>query len=98
MLQGVLDSARALTGARCGEIILLDEAGGIREFLGSGMTPEQGRPLWDEPDRMRFFDYVGRIRKPLRLRDYHSHARALGLPEFPLAMSASSLLSFVFVR
>ena len=83
VLQGVLASARDLTRSRYGVFILLDDAGGMREFFSSGMTPEQGRKLWAEPDRVRFFDYVGRIQKPLRVQDFHSHARTLGLPEFP---------------
>ena len=83
VLQGVLDSARDLTRSRYGVFILLDDAGRMREFFGSGMTPEQGRKLWAEPDRVRFFDYVGSNQKPLRLRDFPSHARTLGLPEFP---------------
>ena len=97
VLQGVLDSARALTRSLYGVIILLDDAGRMREFFGSGMTPEQGRKLWDEPDRIRFFEYVGTIQQPLRLRDFHSHARTLGLPDSPPAMTASSLLSFLAV-
>ena len=95
VLQRVLASARDLTRSRYGVFILLDDAGRMRKFFGSGMTPEQGRRLWPEPDRVRFFDYVGRIQKPLRLRDFHSHARTLGLPEFPPAMTASSFLSFL---
>ena len=83
VLQGVLDSARDLTRSRYGVFILLDDAGQMREFFGSGMTPEQGRKQWAEPDRVRFFDYVGSIQEPLRLRDFPSHARTLGLPEFP---------------
>ena len=95
VLREVLASARDLTRSRYGVFILLDDAGGMREFFGSGMTPDQGRKLWDEPDRVRFFDYVGSIQKPLRVQDFHSHARTLGLPEFPPAMTASSLLSFL---
>ena len=95
VLREVLASARDLTRSRYGVFILLDDAGGVREFFGSGMTPEQGRKLWAEPDRVRFFDYVGSIQKPLRVQDFHSHARTLGLPEFPPAMTASSLLSFL---
>ena len=83
VLQGVLDSARDLTRSRYGVFILLDDAGQMREFFGSGMTPEQGRKQWAEPDRVRFFDYVGSIQEPLRLRDFPSHARTLDLPEFP---------------
>ena len=90
VLQGVLESARDLTRSRYGVFILLDDAGRMREFFGSGMTPEQGRKLWAEPDRVRFFDYVGSNQKPLRLRDFHTHARTLGLPEFP-----PDLLSFL---
>ena len=95
VLRRVLASARDLTGSRYGVFILLDDAGRVREFFGSGMTPEQGRTLWPEPDRVRFFDYVGRIQEPLRVRDFHSHARTLGLPEFPPGTTASSLLSFL---
>ena len=95
VLREVLASARDLTRSRYGVFILLDDAGGMREFFGSGMTPEQGRKLWAEPDRVRFFDYVGSIQKPLRVQDFHSHARTLGLSEFPPAMTASSLLSFL---
>ena len=90
VLREVLASARDLTRSRYGVFILLDDAGGIQEFFSSGMTPEQGRKLWAEPDRVRFFDYVGSIQKPLRLRDFHSHARTLGLPDFP-----PDLLSFL---
>ena len=60
VLREALDSARDLTGSRYGVFILLDDAGRMQEFFGSGMTPEQGRKQWAEPDRNRFFDYVGR--------------------------------------
>ena len=43
VLQGVLESARDLTRSRYGVFILLDDSGQMREFFGSGMTPEQGR-------------------------------------------------------
>ena len=95
VLQGVIDSARSLTGARYGVIVLLDNDGRMREFIGSGMTPEEERKLWDEPDRTRFFEYVGGIEKPQRLRDFHSYAWSQGLPTFQSAMTASSLLSFL---
>ena len=51
--------------------------------------------MWDHADRLRFFEYISRIQEPLRLRDFHSHARALDLPDFPPAMTASSVLSFL---
>ena len=102
VFQGVLDSALALTRAHYGVTVLLylDNADQIQEFLRSGMTPEAGRPLWDHPNRMRFFEYVSGIQEPLRLRDFHCRALSVGLPEFLPAMTASSVLPFhvAFVR
>ena len=46
VLQGVLDSARSLTGARYGVITLLDDAGLIKDYLYSGLTSGRaGRSL-----------------------------------------------------
>ena len=45
VLQGVLDSACSLTGARYGVITLLDDSGRIEDFVNSGLTAE---------DRQRF--------------------------------------------
>ena len=58
VLQGVVDSARALTASRYAPIVLPDDGGGIRE--------------------------------PLRLRDFHDHARAVGLPESKFSAADST--------
>ena len=63
-LQGVLDSARSLTAARYGVVTLLDDSGGIRDFLSSGMTGEEAGQLWDLPDGLRLFEYLGGISGP----------------------------------
>ena len=42
VLQGVLDSARSLTGALYGIIVLLDDSAEIQDFLSSGLTSEPG--------------------------------------------------------
>ena len=39
VLQGVLDSARSLTGASYALITTLDASGQVQEFLVSGLTP-----------------------------------------------------------
>ncbi len=82
VLQGVLDSARSLTGSRYGVITLLDGQGRIRDFVYSGLTPEESRQFAELPEGMAFFEYLSNIREPLRLRDFHSYTRSLGLPEF----------------
>ena len=95
VLQGVLDSARSLTGSRYGVITLIDDAGRIQDVVTSGLTPEDHRQLMELPDRMRFFEHLGSLEAPLRLRDFHSHIRSLGLPEFRPPMAVSSPLPFL---
>ena len=95
VLQGVLDSACSLTGARYGVITLLNESGRIQDFLYSGLTPEESRRFAEFPDGMLFFEYLSSISEPLRLRDFHSYVRELGLPEFHPPMAVSSPLPFL---
>ncbi len=95
VLQGVLDSARSLTGARYGVITLLDDAGRIQDFLYSGLTPEESRQFAELPNGMLFFEQLSGISEPLRLRDFHGYARELGLPEFRPPMAVSSHLPFL---
>ena len=95
VLQGALDSACSLTGARYGVITLLDESGRIQDFVASGLTPEDHRRFVELPEGLIFFEYLGSIREPLRLRDFHSHTRALGLPEFRPPMAVSPVLTFL---
>ena len=95
VLQGVLDSACSLTGARYGVITLLNESGRIQDFLYSGLTAEESRQFTEFPNGMLFFEYLSSISEPLRLRDFHSYVRELGLPEFHPPMAVSSPLPFL---
>ena len=95
VLQGVLDSARSLTGARYGVITLLDDGGRIQDFLYSGLTPEESRQFAELPNGMLFFERLSSIGEPLRLRDFHGYIRELGLPEFRPPMAVSSPLPFL---
>ena len=95
VLQGVLDSACSLTGARYGVITLLDESGQVQDFVTCGLTAEEHRRFTDLPEGMMFFQYLSNIQEPLRLRDFHSHIRSLGLPEFQPPMAVSTPLPFL---
>ena len=95
VLQGVLDSACSLTGARYGVITLLDGSGKVQDFVTSGLTPEEHRRFTELPEGMMFFQYLSNIQEPLRLRDFHSHIRSLGLPEFQPPMAVSTPLPFL---
>ena len=85
VLQGVLDSARSLTGALYGIIVLLDDSAEIQDFLSSGLTSEQAQGVWDLSEGVRLFEYLGESSEPLRVDDFQSQVRALGLPEVQTA-------------
>ena len=91
----MLDSACSLTGSRYSVITLLDDSGRIQDFVTSGLTPEEHRLFTELPEGMMFFEYLSRITEPLRLRDFHSYIRSLGLPEFRPPMAISPVLTFL---
>ena len=95
VLQGVLDSARSLTGARYGVITLQDDDGIAEDFLSSGMTAEETEKLWTIPGWPRHFEYLGKIPGPLRIPDLLGHIRSLGLPELSPPVEVSPEVSFL---
>ena len=92
VLQGVLDSARALTGASYGVITTLDEDGRMEDLRVSGLTVEEARSIWEIPDGQRFFEYICGVPGPVRVADLGSHARAMGLSELHTPMPISAFL------
>ena len=93
VLQEVLDSARSLTGARYGVMVLLDGSGGVQEFLGAGFTPDEARRLWELPEGSEFIEYLGAIPGPLRVGDLAAHLRSMGLPDFRPPVPVGSFLA-----
>ena len=81
VLQGVLDSARSLTGASYGAFVLLDDSGDIEDFLSSGLTAEEAQRMWSLADGMRFFELLISTEGALRLPDLLGHISAQGLPD-----------------
>ena len=95
VLQGALDSARSLTGARYGVITVLDETGLPQDFLSSGMTAAEARRIWETPDGMRIFQYLSELPEPLRVPDLLEHLRSRGLPQIRPPAAVGSALSFL---
>ena len=96
VLQGVLDSARSLTGARYGCITLFDNAGGLQDSpLFSGVTAEEAQRFHDMPDGLRFLEYLSAVPGPLRVPDLNGHFRAMGLPEFRPPLAGTDGMSFL---
>ena len=95
VLQGVLDSARALTGARYGVILLFDEHEQIQNFLTSGFTSDQAAQLWKTQDGKRIFEGIGGFSQAVRVKDLQSYVRELGFPEFQPPVHFSTPLPFL---
>ena len=78
VLAEVVESARGLTGARCGVIATVDEAGVPQDFVFSGVTPEEQHEMTSWPDRVRLFEHLRNLSGPLRLEDLSGYVRSLG--------------------
>ena len=78
VLQEVVDSARALTGARYGMVTTVDEMRQVQDFVTSGFTPEEHRQLVEWPDALLLFEHFRDLDAPLRLADLPAFVRSLG--------------------
>ena len=85
VLEEVVESARALTGARSGVITTFDERGAIEDFVTSGLPPEARRQMVAWPDGARLFAHLRDQPTPLRVADLPGYLRSLGLSPDPLS-------------
>ena len=84
VLQEVVDSACALTGARYGVIATTDEAGETGELVASGLTGEEHRQLVRWSGGARFFEHLRDCTGPVRLGALPAETIAHGSPEHPM--------------
>ena len=87
VLDEVVQSACALTGARYGTIMTLDETGQVQDYTTFGMSPEQNRHLLTWTDGPKFFEHLREIPGPVRLEDLPGYIDSLGYS--PLAVVPS---------
>ena len=78
VLREIVESARALTGARYGSIVTIDGKGAPQDFVTSGFTEEEHRRLAQWPDGPRLFEHLRDLAGPLRLSDVPAYVRSLG--------------------
>ena len=84
VLGEVVESARALTGARFGAIATVDEASVPHQgVVFSGFTPEEQGELLAWPGSARLFEHLRGLPGPLRLADLSGYVRALGIEPAP---------------
>ena len=86
VLREVVESARALTGALLGSIVIVDEAGQPTSYYFSGLIPEELSQVHDWQDSLRLFEHLRGLSSPLRLADLSDYVRDLGM-EPPAAFS-----------
>ena len=84
VLKEVVESARTLTGARHGVITTLDERGRVRDFVTSGLGPEERRKMVEWQDGLRFFEHLQSLSVPLRVADLPDYLSSLGLSPTPM--------------
>ena len=95
VLQEVLDNSCALTDARVGVITILDESGGISFFLAHGLTSAEAEQLWTVQAGKEVYEELSKDSTPLRLRDFQSFSKGLGLDEMELPRSVSPMMSLL---
>ena len=95
VLEGVLESACALTGGKSGVITLLDDSGQVQDFFAHGISSEKAQSLWNMPQHSKFFDYLGKITEPVRVKDLRTYVRELGFSEFRPPTTASPVLAIL---
>ena len=78
VLHEVVDSARALIGARYGAIVTIDESGRPGDFITSGLTDEEHRLMSDWAEGPRVFEHFRDLAEPLRLKDVSVFVRMAG--------------------
>ena len=80
VLNEVVESARALTGARFGAIATIDEAGAPQDFVTSGFTEAEHRRIAEWPDGPRLFEHFRDLPGPVRIADVPAYVQELGFP------------------
>ncbi len=99
VLQGVLDSACALTEARYGGLAPFDETGDVKmaEAFSFGMSPAEKAALQDMLTGSEFCDFFEQLPGPTGVRDLPAHFASLGLPDFMPPLAFDPPLSFLGV-
>ena len=83
VLREAIESARDLTGAGVGAIVIVDEAGKPVDHLFSGFEPGEDQLLLAYPDGLRLFEHLRGLPGALRSADLAGYVRGLGMEPIP---------------
>ena len=81
VLQQVVDGARSLVGATYGAILTFDDSGRVRDFITSGVTPEERQLVGSWPKGLGMLGYLNEVDGPVRLPDISDHPRSVDIPK-----------------
>ena len=81
VLQEVVDGARSLVGAKHGAILIFDDSGRVRDFITSGVTPEERERVGSWPSGSGMLGYLNEVDGPVRLPDISAHPSSVGVPK-----------------
>ncbi len=81
VLQEMVDSAVAMTGASSGIITTLDNDGRALDCCVSGLNTRNRRLLAVDPSRSQHFEFIRDQKGVLRVADWDEYAKSVGLPE-----------------
>ena len=98
VLQGVLDSARALTEARYGVMTLYDQTGTLQDFLTSGLPAEKAERLLDISEGPLLSRYLKAAPGPVRVPDFDAHMRSIGIHNLRTPEPLSAFLVVPILR
>ena len=84
VLEEVVASACALTGAGYGGISTMDESGGFQEFVTHGLSDGEHRQLMELPGGAELWGFLKAVSQPIRLENLSAHLAGLGLPGHPV--------------
>ena len=80
VLREIVGSACALTGARLGLIVTVDDARRPQEFVSAGLPPGYHAEMAAWPDGPRLFEHFRNLTEPLRVADLPAYVGELGFP------------------
>ena len=79
VLAEAVESARGLTGASRGAVVIVGDAGAPQDYVLSGLTEEQEREAAAWSGHARLYAHLRELPGPLRVADLPGYYRSLGI-------------------
>jgi len=96
VLKGVTDSARALTEARYGIIVLHDSRDWIVDYFTSGLSSRQTEQVWKLQGVLNYHHHFSERDEFMRVADFQRYTVQHGLPEFRPPFAIADPMPFLW--